>query len=367
MKFKDIFFLFIKNHLFLFSTLRLLQQRKNKEYLKMASLSNWQIIYKRGNESLILDKKRTFYLVKYHWKTNGFFAIMRKCLDGCAFADAMGWIPYIQIEDSIFNVPGGYKGITNMFEYYYKPVVDISIQEIEERENYIIANSGHSMTLYRQFVVDDKNLLAREYTVNEEMLMYLGGILKKYFVLKKEVHNEICDEINRVLPKTKVLGVHFRGSDFSVGRNGHPVQCSVDQYFNAIDKALDDGFESIFLATDDQNAIIQFLEKYGNKICIFKDVERSSTECGVHFQKHSRENDQYYLGREVLRDMLALARCDGLIAGLSQVSLFSRIQKYSYGEKYEYQYIIDNGLNIGNSIKAKKYYNKLHKKIKKQK
>ena len=364
MKLKNKLLVFMNNHLFLFAMIRLFQQRKNKEYLRMASLSNWQVIYKRENRSLKLDKKRTFYIVKYDWRTNGFFAIMRKCLDGCAFADAMGWTPHIQIEGSIFNVPGGYQGIDNMFEYYYNPVTDITLTEIEKEENYIIANSAHSMNIYNQFTFEKKDFDSREYNVNEELLMYLGGIVKKYFVLKPRIQKEIFDEITKVIPETKVLGVHFRGSDFRTGRTGHPIQCDVGQYFDVIDKALNYGFQNIFLATDDQNVIDQFYNRYGNKICIFKDVERSSTECGVHFQKHDREYDQFYLGREVLRDMLALARCDGLIAGISQVSLFARIQKYSYGEKYDYQYIIDNGFNKRNSVKAKKYYNRLYKGLK---
>lgn len=358
---KSRFDSFMKNHLFILSLFRVFQQRKNKKYLEMASLKKNQIIYTRGNETLKFNNNRTFYIIEYDWQTNGFFAIMRKCLDGCAFADSMGWIPFINIENSVFNVPEGYHGIKNMFEYYYKPIENCSLKQIKQNENYIVANSAHTINFYNSFNLMYKVSLSREYDADEELLKYLGGILKKYFILKQEIYSKIITEILEVLPKDKILGVHFRGSDFNTGKKGHPVQCRIEQYFESIDDALDRGFQYIFLATDDKNIVETFLQRYGNRICMFKDVERSSTECGVHFQRHDRKEDQFYLGREVLRDMLTLANCDGLIAGISQVSLFARIQKYSYGKDYIYKHIINNGFNKSDSVKAKKYYAALHR------
>ena len=51
-------------------------------------------------------------------------------------------------------------------------------------------------------------------------------------------------------------------------------------------------------------------------------------------------------GYEVLRDMYALAFCDGLVAGLSQVVNCARIVKESSGEEYDTLCIINNGINI---------------------
>ena len=52
------------------------------------------------------------------------------------------------------------------------------------------------------------------------------------------------------------------------------------------------------------------------------------------------------MGYEVLRDMYALAACDGLVAGLSQVVNCARIVKESSGEEYDTLCIINNGINI---------------------
>ena len=47
----------------------------------------------------------------------------------------------------------------------------------------------------------------------------------------------------------------------------------------------------------------------------------------------------------MLRDMYTRAACDGLIAGLSQVSYAARIQKKSVGKEYGDLVILDKGIN----------------------
>lgn len=70
----------------------------------------------------------------------------------------------------------------------------------------------------------------------------------------------------------------------------------------------------------------------------------SDKNCPVYLDIERVEH-KYLLGLEVVRDMYALSYCNGLIAGLSQVSICSRIVKKSRKEEYEYLKIIDHGLN----------------------
>ena len=52
------------------------------------------------------------------------------------------------------------------------------------------------------------------------------------------------------------------------------------------------------------------------------------------------------MGREVLRDMLALSKCQGLIAGYSNISLAAIVWKNADEErKYEYCQIMQNKIN----------------------
>lgn len=352
----------IRRNKFLYAFLRLFQHRKDSEYLDMVSLQDAPRIFRRENDILITGKGRIFYIVEYPWRTNGFFAIMRKVLSGCAIADSMGMIPYVHITNSIFNIPGGFNGTDNMFEYYFDRTYQIDYSSIINEENYIKASYSHVLDFHRAFGYFDEDSIYSEYTIDEGFLKYLGTIAHKYIVLKENLRVSIFESIKSVIDENeKTVAVHFRGSDFLTGRHGHPIAGKIEQYFSAIDDALAEGYQKIFLATDDDNALKAFVDKYGNKICFFADVQRSKSETGVHLQTHERENDQYYLGLEVLRDMLAISRCDGIVAGLSQVSIYARIQKYADGNKYDFQRIIDNGLNVNDTKKAKDYYDKLYK------
>lgn len=93
-----------------------------------------------------------------------------------------------------------------------------------------------------------------------------------------------------------------------------------------------------------------FENKYGEKLCYYKDVERGSTNKSVAFCKNNREQHKYLLGLEVIRDMYTLSKCDSLIAGVSQVPICAQINKISRGEKYEVVKIIDKGINRNSHI-----------------
>jgi hypothetical protein len=73
----------------------------------------------------------------------------------------------------------------------------------------------------------------------------------------------------------------------------------------------------------------------------------------IGFLPNNRMHHKYKLGLEVLRDMHTLAKCQGFICGLSQVSICAQIQKISNNEKFDFLHVIDKGIN-----KNKKIFNK---------
>lgn len=105
-------------------------------------------------------------------------------------------------------------------------------------------------------------------------------------------------------------------------------------------------FQKIFLATDEKSAVERFEKEFPGKVFYFQDVYRGEGNTSIAFSQSDRPNHHYRLGYEVLRDMYALAFCDGLVAGLSQVVNCARIVKESSGEEYDTLCIINNGINI---------------------
>ena len=60
-----------------------------------------------------------------------------------------------------------------------------------------------------------------------------------------------------------------------------------------------------------------------------------------------RENTHYLDGLEALRDVYTLAECNGLIAGLSQISIAARIVRLAENGSFEYMKILDKGIYQG--------------------
>lgn len=351
---------FLENHLMLYGIFRVIRNRKDKKYLEMVSLRHKPNQYRLLNDDIRFDKDRSVYIVSYNWETNGFFAIMRKCLSGCVIADSLGMRPYIYIVNSIFNVSGGFNGTDNMFEYYFLPLMRSDIGTILKEENCFDASYDHIMRLNRSFGLVNDNDTYSEYIVNDRFLSVMAGAWKRYFILNEKTGGYIHNSIEGLLKGRRVLGVHFRGTDFKVGMEGHPVYSALEDYYQAIDPEIE-GYDALFIATDDGNALEAFKERYKDKVIFYVDAVRGEDNKGVHLTDHTRENDQYYLGLEVLRDMFTLSECDGLVAGLSQVSFFARIRKKSEGADYDHLKIIDKGIVDRGSKAADKYYEDLLK------
>ena len=97
----------------------------------------------------------------------------------------------------------------------------------------------------------------------------------------------------------------------------------------------------VFLATDEIEILRKFREVFGNKL-VFFECNRSEDKTAVHFK---RETNGYQLGKEVLRDVYALAKCSIFIGGRSNVSLMARVVNRAFYDKYEKEIILDNGNN----------------------
>lgn len=349
---------FFKNHIWFMALVQMVRKRKDIAYIKSVAGMEENLTLLLSNAALS-NRGEVFYLIDMKWNTNGFFAIMRTVLTGCAIADSCGFKPYICIYNSVYNVPGGFLGKNNMFEYYYKPISDNTLENIVNNENYIKICVQHISYYKKQLMLFQGNECT-SYMIRDEEIFHLAKMRKKYFILDEKLEKELNSEINNMLGSNKTIGVHFRSGAWSVGLAGHPIPVTIEQCSKFVDEALNKGFEQIFFATDDLNAINYMVSKYRDKIKYYRDVIRTSDNKEVQFTSNNRENDGYFLGLEVLRDMYTLSKCDGLIAGLSQVSFFTRIQKCSYGLDFEYLKIIDNGVYSKNSVKGKAYRKKVN-------
>ena len=294
--------------------------------------------YHLGNK----NKHRTIALIVLDLKwvqTAGFFALFHRTLCALYFSDKMGFVPVVANWDMCaYEEDHAIFGTKNVFEYYFKQPASCSVEDALYSNTVIIPSNNNMDLILFEYQ-------SAWYELSDKYISKMGEIYRKYIHFNDRINNEIEKDIEETIGNKKTLGIHFRGADFRLNANGHPVSLTINDYFPYINKALkQNNYEQIFVATDDTKALTNLKKRYNN-ITFFSDVLRTTGDVSVAFLENNRKNHKYRLGYEVLRDAFALASCDGLIAGHSQVAVGARIMKASDKKEFKYLKIIEKGIN----------------------
>ena len=265
-------------------------------------------------------------------------------------AERLGFIPVIKFHNNcIYREEHPVDGTSNAFEYYFSQPAEITLSEMYESKRVFPFELPH----LARIEYDLGNLNPDSpvgYVVNEQYLVTLAEIARKYLHLNQKTKKFFEISFRKLFPQSesekKILGVHVRGTDFALQWEGHPNMVTVEDFFSAIDEVLgiENGFDHIFLATDDNTRLAAFKERYGDRLSYYEDVHRGEGVRLAILDELDRENTHYLDGLEALRDMYTLAACDGLIAGLSQISISARIRRLADYGPFEYMKILDKGL-----------------------
>lgn len=282
---------------------------------------------------------KNIYLIREVGLGYGFFAEFHTLLQKLAFAERFKLIPYIiWNEDFLYHEEEKINGTTNGFEYFFNQPSHYQEQEIIQADMLTEAKMGQARWIEDRY--------DRGYDLTETYLDMVAGVFKKYIHLNKQTSQLLNHEIRELLGDNKTLAVHYRGTDFKANYDNHPVCVQIKQEIEAVKEAIREcEFEQIFLATDDKAAIEEFVDEFGSKVIYYTDVIRGDEKVSVAFSEVNRMHHHYLLAYEVLRDMYTLSACQGLIAGVSQVSICARIVKRAKSESYYFQRIIDSGKN----------------------
>ncbi|SET95007.1 hypothetical protein SAMN05443270_2228 [Lacrimispora sphenoides] len=137
----------------------------------------------------------------------------------------------------------------------------------------------------------------------------------KDIALKAHVKNHIDNIYTSLFPKSsKVLGVIYRGTDYNVAA-GHTLPMAIDAYIKYIERYLKKiGYEYIFLATEVEEAAVEFKNYFADKVFFTNQKRYSKNERRwLYSVQFERENDTYLRGIEYLTVLELLSSCDSLI------------------------------------------------------
>lgn len=295
-----------------------------------------------GNE----NQGKIIYCIKEQGMGYGFFAEFLSLLHNLAFAEEMGLVPHVIWGNGHLYYDKDISPADNVYEYYFEP---IKIEGFYQSKNVCFSTGFQN-----EYISSEYNIKA--YASSDDYEQKLMQVIRKYIRLRPELLKEFEEDETRIIGNKRVLGIHHRGTDYKKGYKNHPMCVTPEQGIVQAERMLEQyQLEGIFLATDDQEILAEYLTHFGNKISYFPDVVRGSSDISIAFGEKIRDCHQYHLGREILRDVYILSKCMCLLAGKSRVSFFANIFNQLNEKRYIEYRIIDNGLNeTGKSFKGKK-------------
>lgn len=288
----------------------------------------------------MVDRISVYYIDLVGGNKTGFFALLRTVLDHMCYADEMGYVPYVVYEgETLYLEDKSIKGTRNVFEYYFKQVLDQKKIWMPWQINLRIANAKDYEEIEYKY-----NGREFSYLVQEDYIIRMSQVYRKYIRLTADTEKYIKQAARKKLNGKKTLGIHIRGTDFNKEFDNHPIPVTVEEYVSNIYEIFEKGhYEQVFVATDDKRCLNDLLQQLSVPIVYYEDTARSVDDKSVAFTKNQRKNDRYLLGLEVLRDVYTLTYCTGFIGCLSQVDIFVQIIKKSKGKDFTYKNIINKG------------------------
>lgn len=281
------------------------------------------------------------YLIKEFGGEVGFFSEVIFTLFRLFFADDRGLVPYVEWgADHLYYEPNGVNGENNVFLYYFEPVSEV--KDIRDASYVVEASYDHIHELQDYFDTHG-------YDVSELYQNSLSLMIRKYLRYNQKTKEYLEKEFDSLIGTKKSLAVHFRGTDFRRQYNNHPVFVTIEEEIEKVHELIEKkGYEVIFLATDEQKAVEIFRHEFGDMVKTYSDTWRAAEgDESVAYSHADRENHHYLLGLEVIRDQYSLTRCDGLVCGVSNLTLVARMMRQAwYSQEYEDLVIVDNGICV---------------------
>ena len=273
-----------------------------------------------------LNKGKIIMLLENQSHHGGFCALWVYFLNRLSFSDKMGFYHVIDWNESEFyQEDHPVNGATSIFEYYFEQPCGISLKDAHKSSCVVYDWNNPEFGYDEVFHVGGPI----DYQFSTKDIEKFARIQRKYIHLHPEIEKSFTYQINTLFQNKKVvLGVHARGADTKIGYKNHPTIITSEDYIDKTELLANKiNADLIFLATDDQEMLEQFKEKFGSKLVYYDDVIRSNGTVMNCFIEKERENHHYLLGLEIIRDVYTLAACQGLVCGMSYVSFIVQVLK----------------------------------------
>lgn len=276
---------------------------------------------------LLKRMKAKYYVIIRSEGGAGFFSNYFWVMGHVAFAEKMGYIPVVDMENypTLYSEEEPVDGTNNAWNYYFENIGNVGLDEVYASGRYIMGKDKY-LTKY----AEKYSMFPYRYP-SERMIAYYAPIIKKNLRIKESLVNEYKREwIEKTSGSNKILGIHIRGTDMK-NNLGHPMPAPVSEYIRRTHEMLEKhpDISRIFLATDENEIKEAYEQEFeGSAATLFMNEafrawdDGHVKKTGLHEMKldNPRPHHKYLLGKEVLRDAWFLSRCQYLLCGHSNIT-----------------------------------------------
>jgi hypothetical protein len=229
--------------------------------------------------------------------TVGLGARLEWCLEIMAFCDVHGLVPQFR-----FSYPDSHRS-TDYFGSLFRTRLSP-----ERPARFVTISSIIELDLGKDY--------------DQVMTVELANhLINKYLVVREDVVSEVDDFCQRHFGDSRVLGVHYRGTDKVRESPLVPyesVRRNIEHYLE-----LYPSTGCIFVATDDANFLDHLRNaSIGRTIVWREDAFRSRDGSSVH---ESAYTDKHAMNRDALVNCLILSRCAAMLKTASILSGWSKL------------------------------------------
>ena len=276
---------------------------------------------------LLKRMKAKYYVIIRSEGGAGFFSNYFWVMGHVAFAEKMGYIPVVDMENypTLYSEGEPVDGTNNAWNYYFENIGNVGLDEVYASGRYVVGKDKY-LTKY----AEKYSMFPYRYP-SERMIAYYAPIIKKNLRIKESLVNEYKREwIEKTSGSNNILGIHIRGTDMK-NNLGHPMPATVSEYIRRTHEMLEKhpDINRIFLATDENEIKEAYEQEFeGSAATLFMNEafrawdDGHVKKTGLHEMKldNPRPHHKYLLGKEVLRDAWFLSRCQYLLCGHSNIT-----------------------------------------------
>lgn len=274
-----------------------------------------------------MNPDKTFYIIRPTSKIEGLLSLFFMVMRNIAYAEENGFIPIVDFlnYETQYNCDRLINNTHNAWEYYFKQVSDISLDEVYKSKNVFVSGWGRPDSKCTIF----KNDYSEE--INNERKTFIA----KYTGIQETINEKVIDFCEDNFTE-EVLGVYVRGTDYLRLRpKGHPIQPPLEDVMEKVKEYVGKyNIKKIFLVTEDYGIFEAFKKSFGEMVFSSDDFYIKDYKDDFLYSCLS-EKDPFEKGANYLIKMLILAKCPYLVSTLTNGSLFSlAISENEFKDKY---------------------------------